>query len=165
MYKFPTAIKNLRKEALARDINPERLIFADRIPRAEHLARLRLADLFLDTFPYNAHTTSSDALGGGVPVLTLQGQTFAARVAASLLTNIGIPELIVNTSQEYCSLAIELASNPKKLSSIKSKLIANRDSTPLFDTHLFVRHIETAYQKTLDRFGANLSPEDIYINK
>jgi protein O-GlcNAc transferase len=160
----PVAVKNLRKEALARDINPERLIFADRIPRAEHLSRFRLADLFLDTFPYNAHTTSSDSLGAGVPVLTLKGQTFAARVAASLLTNIGIPELVANTSNEYCSLAVELASNSNKLAKIKSKLIGNRDSTPLFDTHLFVRHLETAYQRTLDRSDADLSPEHIYIN-
>ena len=160
----PAAAKNLRKEATNHGINSDRLVFAKRMPaHAEHLARYKLADLFLDTFPYNAHTTASDALWAGVPVLTLQGQSFAARVAASLLTNIGISELITHTKEEYCSLAIELGLNLERLTNIKVKLEQNRLTTPLFDTKLFAHNIETAYQRAYERYHAGLPPDHIYV--
>lgn len=154
---------NLRKEAAARGIDPQRLIFAKRLPLADHLARHRLADLFLDTLPYNAHTTASDALWAGLPVLTQIGETFAGRVAASLLNAIGLPELITSTPQAYEDLAIELATNPEKLAAIKDKLANNRLTTPLFDTQRFTRHIEAAYTAMYEQFQANLPPDHIDV--
>ncbi len=156
-----SAASNLRKEAAARGLDPERLVFAKRISMPDHLARHRLADLFLDTRPYNAHTTASDALWAGLPVLTQPGKTFAGRVAASLLYAIGLPELITATSQTYEDLAIELASNPEKLAAIKRKLADNRLTTPLFDTQLFTRNIEAAYIAMYERYHAGLPPDHI----
>ena len=118
----PTAASNLKKEAVTRGVYAERLIFAKRVPPRDHLARHRLADLFLDTLPYNGHTTASDALWAGVPVLTCLGETFAGRVAASLLHAIGLPELITTTLDAYEQMAIDLATHPEKLGSIKRKL-------------------------------------------
>jgi predicted O-linked N-acetylglucosamine transferase (SPINDLY family) len=161
-----TAVVNLRKEAANRGINPDRLVFAKRLPlAADHLARNRLADLFLDTLPYNAHTTANDALWAGLPVLTLIGETFAGRAAASLLTAIGMQELITSTPQEYEALAIELASNPTKLAELKSKLMKHRLTKPLFDTQLFTRHIEAAYTAMHERHHAGLPPEHIYVRQ
>ena len=157
------AANNLRKEAILRGINPERLIFAQRIPLSEYLARYRLADLFLDTLPYNAGTTASDALWAGVPVLTCTGQTFAGRMATSLLKAIHLPELITSTPEAYEVLAIELANNPGKLSGIKQKLADNRLTTPLFNTPLFTRHIEAAYTEMYRRYQANQAPEHIIV--
>ena len=156
---------NLRKETVTRGVNPERLVFAQRIPLQDHLARHRLADLFLDTLPYNAHTTASDALWAGLPVLTQIGETFAGRVAASLLTTIGLPELITRSPQAYVDLAVELATNPDKLAGIKCKLVANRLTTPLFNTQLFTRHIEAAYGAMYKCYQAGLPPEDIYVSQ
>jgi predicted O-linked N-acetylglucosamine transferase (SPINDLY family) len=127
------------------------------------MARHRQADLFLDTSPYNAHTTASDALWAGLPVLTLMGQSFASRVAASLLNAIGLPELITNTQEEYEALAIELALNPKKLAGIKLKLANNRLTTPLFDTPLFTKNLEAAYIKMYEQYHAGFKPEHITI--
>ncbi len=159
-----TAMANLRREAASRDINSERLVFAKRLPHAaDYLARNRLADLFLDTLPYNAHTTAVDALSAGLPVLTLIGQSFAGRVGASLLTAAGIQELVTSTPEEYEALAIELANNPAKLVELKSKLIRNRLTKPLFDTQLFTRHIEAAYAAMYERYHAELPPEHIYV--
>jgi predicted O-linked N-acetylglucosamine transferase (SPINDLY family) len=152
------AAENLRKEAAKRDVDPARLIFATRMPLAEHLARHRLADLFLDTLPYNAHTTASDALWAGVPVLTEIGETFAGRVAASLLTAIGLPELITKSRAEYEALAVELATSPEKISAIKIKLASNRLTTPLFDTENYTRRLESAYQTMYERYQADLPP-------
>ena len=126
-----TAATNLRHEAEKRGVDSSRLVFAKHSPLADHLARHHSANLFLDTFPCNAHTTASDALWAGLPVLTLMGQSFPSRVAASLLTAIGLPELITTTSQEYEALAIELAKNPEKLAALKEKLAKNRLTTPL----------------------------------
>ena len=154
---------NLRKEAGASGVNPERLVFAKRMSLPEHLARHRLADLFLDTFPCNAHTTASDALWAGLPVLTQIGETFAGRVAASLLNGIRLPELITSTQQEYAAVAIELATNPEKLAAIKRKLANNRLTTPLFDTQRFTKHIEAAYCAMHDRHQANLPPDNINV--
>ena len=159
----PDAKNNLIKEAAIRGISSSRLIFAERLSLPEHLARHRQADLFLDTLPYNAHTTCSDALWAGLPVLTLKGRTFPGRVAASLLTAVGLSELITNTSEEYEALAIELALNSKKLSAIKEKLATNRLNAPLFDSKLFTKNLEAIYTEMYDRYQAGLGPEDIYI--
>jgi protein O-GlcNAc transferase len=158
----PAAKNNLIKEAASRGIESSRLIFADRMPLAEHLARHRQADLFLDTLPYNAHTTASDALWAGLPVLTLIGNSFAGRVAASLLNAIGLPELITTSQEEYESLAIDLATNPQKLAAIKQKLAENRLTTPLFDSPLFTKHLEAAYIKMYERYQNDLPPDHIY---
>jgi protein O-GlcNAc transferase len=154
---------NLKREAMARGINADRLVFADRMPSSEYLVRCRTADLFLDTLPYNAHTTASDALWAGLPVLTQIGQTFAGRVAASLLNAVGLPELITTTTKAYESLAIDLATNPEKLAAIKGKLATNRLAYPLFDTKLYTRNIETAYSLMHERYQANLAPDHIYV--
>ena len=157
------AAENLGQEAAARGVDPGRLVFAKRMPLADHLARHRLADLFLDTLPYNAHTTASDALWAGLPVLTRTGETFAGRVATSLLNAIGLPELATRTREDYEGLAIELATHPERLASIKDKLAHNRLTTPLFDTQLFTRHIESAYRAMYERYQAGLPPEHLYV--
>ena len=154
---------NLRSEAEIRGISSNRIIFCKFLPPPEYLARFKICDLFLDTFPYNAGTTASDALWAGLPVLTLIGQSFASRVAASLLYAIGLPELVTTTQSEYESLAINLATDTKKLANIKKILSKNRLNTPLFDTPLFTRHIENAYCQIYERHQANLSPDHIYI--
>ena len=159
----PKAAENLRTEASELGIKADRLIFAKRMPNAEHLARHRAADLFLDTLPYNAHTTASDALWAGLPVLTCIGEAFASRVAASLLNAIQLPELITATQKEYEALAIELATNPEKLTAIRQKLEKNRLTTPLFDTELFTRNIEKAYTAMYERYHADLLPDHIVI--
>ena len=160
----PAAASNLRKEAQARGLDPERLIFAKRMELPEHLARHRLADLFLDTLPYNAHTTASDALWAGLPVLTCMGESFASRVAASLLNAVGLPELVTTTAHDYKALAIALANNPDQLKAIKDKLAFNRLSTPLFDTQLFTKHLEAAYTQMYDRYQDDLAPEHLHLH-
>lgn len=159
----PWAVENLKKEAEKQGIAPDRLVFAERLPLPEHLARHRQADLFLDTSPYNAHTTASDALWAGLPVLTLMGGSFASRVAASLLNAIDLPELITSTQEEYEALAIELAMNSKKLETIKLKLANNRLTAPLFDTPLFTKNLESAYIKMYERYQNDLGPDHISI--
>jgi predicted O-linked N-acetylglucosamine transferase (SPINDLY family) len=154
----PAVARNLKREAEARGIAVERIVFAPRAPLGKHLARHRLADLFLDTLPYNAHTTASDALWAGLPVLTCLGTTFAGRVAASLLTAIGLPELIATTYNEYEALALALARDPTRLATIKATLAANRTTKPLFDTGRFRRHIEQAYVTMRERSQRGDSP-------
>lgn len=141
------AERNLRREAEVRGVDAGRLIFAPRLPLAQHLARQHLADLLLDTLPYNAHTTASDALWAGVPVVTCMGETFAARVAASLLHAVGLPELVTHTLEDYAALAIDLALRPERMESIRAKLKSNRETAPLFDTQKFTRDIETLYER------------------
>jgi predicted O-linked N-acetylglucosamine transferase (SPINDLY family) len=158
------AASNLRQRVLTTGVNPERLIFAKRVPLlGEHLARYRSADLFLDTLPYNAHATGSDALWAGLPVLTCLGETFAGRVAASLLSAMDLPELITTTPEAYEALAIELATHPDRLKAIKQKLAKNRLTAPLFDTELFTKHIQTAYIAMYECYHAGLAPADIYV--
>jgi protein O-GlcNAc transferase len=159
-----TTTRNLRTDAKARGIDPARLVFAKRLPAPEHLARHRLADLFLDTRPYNAHTTASDALWAGLPVLTQIGETFAGRVAASLLNGIGLKELITTTVHDYETLAIELATDAETLAAIKVKLANNRLSTPLFDTKSYTGQIETAYRAMYQRHQTGLPPDYIYVS-
>ncbi len=159
----PKAADNLRREAAARGVDAERVIFAKRLLPAEHLARYRLADLFLDTLPCNAHTTASDALWAGLPVLTCMGEAFAGRVAASLLHAIQLPELITSTQEEYEALAIKLATHPEELAQIRRKLERNRLTTPLFDTQLFTGYIEEAYRAMYERCRADLPPDHLHI--
>lgn len=158
-----TAPANLKKEAEVRGLNAGRLVFAKRRPLAEHLARQRCADLFLDTLPYNAHTTASDALWAGLPLLTCLGTTFAGRVAASLLTAMDMPELIAATLAEYEQMAIELATHPAKLAEIRQRLSDNRLATPLFDTRQFTTHLEAAYTAMYERHRAGLAPDHIDV--
>src|SRR5665213_1345545 len=146
-----TAPDNLRAEASRRGVSPERLVFAPKMPIEDHLARHRLADLFLDTLPYNSHTTASDALWAGLPVVTCLGSTFAGRVAASLLMAAGLPELVTQSLEEYGVLALRLAREPSLLASIRSKLASHRNTCPLFDTASFTRHIEAAYNEMWQR--------------
>jgi predicted O-linked N-acetylglucosamine transferase (SPINDLY family) len=157
------AEQNLKREAEARGISSERLVFAERVPQAEHLARQKLADLFLDTFNVNAHTTTSDALWAGLPVVTKLGEGFAARVAGSLLTAIGLPELITQSEEAYEALALALATDPNELAKIKSKLEANRLTQPLFDSAMYTRHLETGYQMAYDRYFTGNSPDAIIV--
>jgi protein O-GlcNAc transferase len=155
---------NIATEFENRGIDSDRVIFAPRVElMADHLARFTLADLFLDTYPYNAHTTTVDSLKAGVPVLTLKGQSFPGRVAASLLNAIGLPELITSTQEEYEALAIELAMNPQKLTDIKVNLARNRLTAPLFDTPLFTKHIEAAYIKMHERYQTDSQTDHMYI--
>jgi predicted O-linked N-acetylglucosamine transferase (SPINDLY family) len=150
----PNVRKNLAAEAMRRGVEPERLVFSPRIAYPEHLARMRLADLFLDTLPFNAGTTASDALWAGLPVLTCAGEAFAARMAGSLLNAVGLPELITHDLAEYEALALELATSPARLAEIKTRLAANRLSAPLFDTKLFCRNLESAYQQMWEKSQA-----------
>jgi protein O-GlcNAc transferase len=139
------AQENLRNEAAARGIDPARLVFAARVMPEEHLARHRLADLFLDTLPYNAHTTASDALWAGLPLLTCRGTSFAGRVATSLLHAAGLPELATRDLGEYEALALRLATDTSLLRGFRRRLEQNRATCPLFDADRFRRHIESAY--------------------
>ena len=143
----PAAMRNLRAEAMQRGVASERLVFAPRMPLPEHLARHRCADLFLDTLPVNAHTTTSDALWAGLPVLTCLGQAFAGRVAASLLSAIELPELITTNLADYEAKALHLAHHPDELHALRAKLAAHRLTTPLFDTERFARNLEAAYRE------------------
>jgi len=158
------AIKNLKNKAEEFGIDSDRIIVASSMDLlSDHLKRISLADLFLDTFPYNAHTTCNDALRVGLPVLTLMGESFAGRVAASLLNAVQLPELITTSPHAYETLAIELGTNPEKMGIIKSKLARNLLNSPLYNTKLFTQHIELAYQKMYQRYQDNLTPDHIYI--
>jgi predicted O-linked N-acetylglucosamine transferase (SPINDLY family) len=154
---------NLRKEAKARNLEERRLVFAERMPLEEHLARHRCADLFLDTFNYNAHTTASDALWVGLPIITKLGKSFAARVAGSLLYAIDMPELVTSSVAEYEQLAQELALDPARLAKLREKLGANRLTTPLFRTEELTRRIERGYELAYQRFADGLQPDHIEL--
>ena len=158
-----TAVKNLQKEATIRNVNPDRIKFAQHMEMSEHLSRHRAADLFIDTFPYNAHTTASDALWAGLPVLTLMGESFASRVGGSLLNAIDLPELITHTKKEYEDKAIELANNKSLLNKIRNKLNKNRLVKPLFNTKLFTKNLEKAYLMIYEKYIDNKKPENIEI--
>ncbi|MDR2219440.1 MAG: tetratricopeptide repeat protein [Methylobacillus sp.] len=149
---------NLRREAEARGVHPDRIIFAPRTTQAEHIARHRCADLFLDTAPYNAHTSASDALWAGLPLLTMLGATFTSRVAASLLQAAGLPELVTHSYEEYESVAIQLAANSARLTALRERLITGRSHAPLFDTPRFTCNLETAYRQMWQRHEQNLPP-------
>jgi protein O-GlcNAc transferase len=154
---------NLTKEIILRGVDPKRLIFGDKLPRPEYLARYRVADLFLDTAPYNAGTTASDALRMGLLVLTIKGNAYPSRMAASILNAANLPELITDSQQDYESMAVELANNPLKLKKIKDKLIINLKTAPLYDTQLFTKNLESAYKTMYERHHQGLQPEHIII--
>ena len=159
------AMANLRAEAQKRGIAPQRLIFAPRMDPADHLARHSAADLFLDTFYCNAHTTASDALWAGVPVLTKLGDTFTGRVAASLLTAIGLPDLIVGSDDAYEKRALALAANPAELGSLKRRLMENKATHPLFDTMRFTRNIEDVYLRMWARYESGARPDHLEVKR
>jgi predicted O-linked N-acetylglucosamine transferase (SPINDLY family) len=158
-----TASNNLRQHAQLRGVDSNRLIFAKRFPLDEHLARHRLADLFLDTSPYNAHTTASDALWAGLPVVTCMGQSFASRVAASLLKAVGLEELITNTQGEYEAKAIEIALDSLKLSAIKRRLYLKKKESTLFNGKAFAKNLEAAFLKIDERNRLSIEPESMTI--
>jgi len=154
---------NIKKEAEKRNVDPSRIVFAQRAPMDEHLARQKLANLFIDTFAFNAHTTATEALWAGLPVITKTGKGFASRVAGSLLNAIGLPELIAETEQDYEDLALELATNQVKLNKIRKKLVQNRLSYPLFDTIKYTHHLETAFQIAYDRYLKDQDVDNIFV--
>jgi protein O-GlcNAc transferase len=156
------AERNLLGAARRSGVESHRIVFGKRVALEEYLARFRAMDLFLDTLPYNAGTTASDALWAGVPVLTCTGEAFAGRVAASLLKAIDLPELITATSAQYEDVAVRLATNPVLFAQIRQKLAHNRLTTPLFDTGLFTKTLESAYVQIYERYHANLPTEHVY---
>jgi predicted O-linked N-acetylglucosamine transferase (SPINDLY family) len=158
------ATRNLRAEAVARHVAPERLVFAPRVKPADHLARHRAADLFLDTLPYGAHTTASDALWTGLPVLTCRGATFAGRVGASLLGAAGVPESIADTLDDYEALAVKLARDGDSLRALCKKLARNRATCALFDTARFTRHFEAALTTMRDRQRQGKAPQHFAVD-
>jgi predicted O-linked N-acetylglucosamine transferase (SPINDLY family) len=158
------AKSNLTSEAKKMKIDPKRLIFAQRISQPEHIARQRLADIFIDTYPYNAHTTASEALWVGMPVVTLAGETFASRVGASLLTAVGLPELIANDLIEYERLITSLAKNPQKIKEIRDSLNAKRLTYPLFNISGYVKDLESAYKVMNMLYMQKKRPDHIFIN-
>ena len=157
------SISNISKTASKFGIDENRIIYAERLPVKEHLNRIRNAELFLDTLPYNAHTTASEALRMGLPVLTLIGNSFASRVAASLLKAVNIPELITYTQVEYESLAIELALNSEKLSSIRGKLMNNLPTSALFNCRSYTESLELAFEAMHQRSQSGLKPDHILV--
>jgi len=155
------AIGNLRREAERRGVDPARLVFAERVPNDVHIARNALPDLHLDTFPYNAHTTASDALRAGCPILTRAGDSFPARVCGSLLTTIGVPELITHSAEEYEALAVRLAHDRPLLAGLRRRIEDGRATSPLFDPARFCRHIERAYEAMIELSRAAKPPQAI----
>ena len=158
------SIQNLKFEAKKRNVNPERLIFCNTVSISENINRYKLADLFLDTYPCNAHTTANDVLYAGTPLLTLTGETFASRVSASLLTSLNMEELITHSEKEYENLAINLSKDKKKIESLKEKLIKEKKKSTLFNSELYTKNIENAYSQAWNRFEKGLKPKNIYIN-
>jgi len=159
----PTVERNLRREAELRGVSPDRLVFAARVDYSTYLSRYRLADLFLDTLPFNAGATASDALWAGLPLITCSGEAFASRMAASLLHAIGLPELIAPSLARYETLALELARNRNVLAAAKSKLRRHRNAYPLFDTDRFRRHIEAAYLTMWQRYQRGDPPASFAV--
>jgi predicted O-linked N-acetylglucosamine transferase (SPINDLY family) len=157
------AVVNLQREATAAGVDPGRLIFAPKVPNAEHLARYRLADLVLDTLPYNSHTTGSDALLVGAPMVTCRGETFAGRVGASLLHAAGLPELVASDLEHYAAIALRLARDPDELRAIRDKLTDNRPTCALFDTDRLRRHIEQAYATMFGSWRSGRPPTSFSV--
>ena len=155
--------KNLKMQAENNNVNPERLIFADHLPLDQHLSRLRLADLVLDTFPYNAHTTCSDSLRMGVPVLTLKGKSFASRVATSLLTSMSLSELVTEKLNDYEEKALKISNNPEMLDQLKDKILRNKENSNVFKPQIFTNNIEKSYKKVYQNFIDGFSPQDFKL--
>jgi predicted O-linked N-acetylglucosamine transferase (SPINDLY family) len=157
------ADRNLLNAARRSGVPSNRIVIGKRLDIEDYLARFRAMDLFLDTWPYNAGTTASDALWAGLPVLTCTGRSFASRCATSVLKAIDLPELITTSPQQYEDLAVELATHSDRLAGLRRKLAENRHTTPLFDTPSFARHLESAYVKIWDRYQARLPPAHIIV--
>ena len=157
------AENNLKKEIILRGINENRLFFGGQLSRSKYLARFKLADLFLDTSPYNAGTTASDALRVGLPVLTCIGESFASRMCASILNAANLSELITKNQEEYEALAVELANNPSKLLKITNNLKTNIASTPLYNTRIFTKNLESAYKLIYHKYHDGLDSDHIYV--
>lgn len=157
--------ENLCREAKRRGVDPARLIFAARLPTSKHLARHRLADLFLDALPCNAHTTTSDALWSGLPVLTATGETFSGRVAGSLLRAMGLPELVTSNLKEYRAMALALARDPAKMADIRERLAAGRHSSPLYDTARYTRNLETALETIAGILRGGAEPRSFAVTE
>jgi predicted O-linked N-acetylglucosamine transferase (SPINDLY family) len=158
-------VTNLRREAVARGVSPERLVFAPKLPAIDaHLARYRQADLFLDTVPYGAHATARDALWAGLPVLTCVGDAFASRVAGSLLAALDLPEFITHSLEEYERRALDLSRQPSVLGELRRRLALARNSHPLFDTRRFCRHLEAAYLQMWERYLLGLEPVSFTVD-
>ena len=155
--------KNLKMQAENNNVNPERLIFADHLSLDHHLSRLRFADLVLDTFPYNAHTTCSDSLRMGVPVLTLKGKSFASRVATSLLTAMNLSELVTEKLNDYEEMALKISNNPEMLDQLKDKILRNRENSNVFKPQIFTNNIERSYKKVYQNFIDGFSPQDFKL--
>ena len=155
--------KNLKMQAENNNVNPERLIFADHLPLDQHLSRLKLADLVLDTFPYNAHTTCSDSLRMGVPVLTLKGKSFASRVATSLLTSMSLSELVTEKLNDYEEMALKISNNPEMLDQLKDKILRNKENSNVFKPQIFTNNIEKSYKKVYQNFIDGFSPQDFKL--
>jgi predicted O-linked N-acetylglucosamine transferase (SPINDLY family) len=155
---------NLRQQMHDRGIDPARLVFAPRLPYAEHLSRLALADLFLDTTPFNAGATASDALHAGLPVLTCSGDAFASRMAGSLLRCAGLPELVTHSLEDYEAKASRLAAEPDRLAELRQRLIANRRRAPFFDVDRYRIHIESAYHTMWQRYQRGEGPEAFRVS-
>ncbi|MEW5726175.1 MAG: hypothetical protein AB1896_23905, partial [Thermodesulfobacteriota bacterium] len=156
---------NLRREAANRGVDPGRLVFGPRLPKAEHLARVQAADLALDTLIYKAHTTTSDALWAGVPAITFRGSHFASRVPTSLLNAIGLPDLVAQNLEEYEALAVRLAQSPVEMDGIKKRLEKNRTKWPLFDTPRFTRNLEKAYLSMWEIYRSGQPPRFLEITE
>ena len=165
LIKNPVCRDNLRREAEARGIDPARIVFADPLPNAEHLARHRFADLFLDTAPCNAHTTASDALWAGLPVLTSLGETFAGRVAASLLAAMGLEELVAKDARDYEGIALALASDKGRLDAVRRRIAAVRDTSPLFDSTRYAKNLERAYETMVDMMRNGEAPRPFAVTE
>jgi predicted O-linked N-acetylglucosamine transferase (SPINDLY family) len=140
---------NLKKESIKNGVDPKRIIFTDRVSAEEHLKRIGLIDLFLDTYPYNAHTTAREAIKMSVPILTLIGESFASRVASSLLKNVGLEELIVNNIHDYARVAIKIANDKKKLRTLKNHLSKSDNTKKLFNNEKFTKDLEKIYENIL----------------
>ena len=157
-------VQNLQNEAQKRNVEPDRLIFAERLPdKSQHFARHRLADLFLDTFSYNASTTAIDALWAGLPIVTRPGKTFYSRICATLLTNVGLADMICRTTREYEERAIYLADDKVLLAELKERLLRNRETEPLFNIPRFVRHLEEAYKIIGHCFESDSQPRSFDV--
>jgi predicted O-linked N-acetylglucosamine transferase (SPINDLY family) len=155
---------NLRREAAARDVAPERLVFAAPAAHSQHLARQRQADLFLDTLPCNAHTTATEALMAGVPLVTRKGKTFAGRVAASILSNAGLSDLITETWESYANIALQLSGDPERHRRLKADLAAGLPSAPLFDNARYTAALENAYRIMHNRADEGLPPQSFDVD-
>ena len=154
---------NFKHEFKKKNIDPNRIIFSKKIPIYEHLKRIQNADLFLDTFPYNAHTTCSDSIWAGVPLITIEGQSFQSRVASSLLKSSGLDELVAKNENEYLKKAIFFANNKIQLENLKKKMAKLKDKNPIFDNISFTKSIEQAYSLALEKKIKKEQLEDIYL--